>query len=227
MGPASRRKETLQAVLVVILAALILRQFVVAAYKIPSRSMENTLLVGDFLLVNKFIYGPRLPEWIGIPFTRESDWLIPTGWQVPENYRYRFPAIADPQAGDVVVFHYPLNPRIDYIKRCIVTGGHQVSVVDRDVFVDGQRMALPPTARFDDARDGLREDMAPVVVDSAHYFMMGDYRDASLDSRAWGFVPHRYVVGKPLMIYLSLNDDEDGRSFLEKIRWRRLGMVVR
>ena len=228
-NPANKRTETVQAVLIALLAALILRQFVVAAYKIPTGSMEDTLLVGDYLLVNKFIYGATSPDWIGLPFTRGSDWMIPTGWTIPEALHFRTPAVTAPTAGDVLVFKFPLNPRRDYIKRCMAIGGQLIEGRGRTVFVDGVPQPDPPTLKFTpDPLPGLTpQDFGPHRVREQHYFMMGDNRDNSSDSREWGEVPAANLVGKPLIVYLSLNEGDAPLNLFNMVRWERLGMVVK
>lgn len=242
MKPLNRRVETIQAILIAFFAALILRQFVIAAYKIPSSSMENTLLVGDFLLVNKFVYGPRLPEWVGIPFTRGLDLPFPTGFELPKYLRKRLPGLSEVKPNDVVVFQYPLNPSLEYIKRCIAVGGQRIEIRNKEVFVDGKRFPDPPGVKYIDEeilpRDagwystfdpelGSRDNFGPLTVEKDHYFMMGDNRDDSSDSRYWGLVPENLIEGKPLIIYLSLNGKMDDSGLLNHIRWNRLGMVIR
>lgn len=218
----------MQAILIAILAALILRQFVIAAYKIPTSSMEDTLLVGDFLLVNKFVYGAKGPDWIGIPFTQGSDWIIPTGFELPKSLQFRFPAMAEPKQNDIMVFQYPRNPTIDFIKRCIAAGGQMIEIHDKKVFVDNEPFPTPPTLKHIDPNIVWRRDnLQTITVDEGNYFMMGDNRDNSSDSRDWGFVPRENIIGKPLIIYLSLSKKDANPSILEKIRWNRLGMVVR
>ncbi len=225
MNPRTKRVETIQAVLIAVLAALILRQFVIAAYKIPTGSMEDTLLIGDFLLVNKFVYGAKSPEWIGIPFTQDKDWIIPTGFNVPKSLQFRLPAITRPQPYDIVVFKAPRAPNLDYIKRCIAVGGQMVRLDERDVLVDNKLFPRPPMIKFYD--NIRREQGNPILVEKDHYFMMGDNRDRSSDSREWGQVPHSNIVGKPLIIYLSLSDTAQGSGLFSNVRWERLGMVVR
>ncbi|GAB4370008.1 MAG: signal peptidase I [Calditrichia bacterium] len=232
MSPKTKQWESLQAILVAILAALILRQFVIAAYKIPTSSMEDTLLVGDFLLVNKFYYGAQTPNWIGIPFTR-------IGFDVPW---FRLPKIYEPRQDDIVVFRYPRDPHLEYIKRCVAVGGQTVTIKDKALFVDGKRFPDPPKLKYDDPRIfdrnsrfyptfrpglGSRDNFGPVTVPPGHYFMMGDNRDRSSDSREWGFVPDDNIVGKPLIIYLSWNSQIPSYRLFKKIRWNRLAMVIR
>lgn len=242
MNPVNKRIEAMQAILIAILAALILRQFVIAAYKIPTSSMEDTLLVGDFLLVNKFVYGATSPDWIGIPFTRWKDWGVPTGVELPAWLQFRLPALAEPVSGDVLVFRYPEDTRLDFIKRCIATSGQTVQITNKQVFVDGNPLPDPPGAKHIDdhvlPRDqheyltfradlGSRDNFGPLQVEPEQFFMMGDNRDNSSDSRQWGFVPRANLIGKPLIIYLSISPKLSDAGILDKIRWNRLGMVVR
>lgn len=232
MKVKNKRWESVRAILIAILAALILRQFVIAAYKIPTGSMEDTLLVGDFLLVNKFYYGAQTPAWIGIPFTK-------VGYEIPH---VRFPRIRAPRQNDIVVFRYPVDPRLDYIKRCVAVGGQTVEVINKALYVDGKRFPDPPKLKHVDPniysrnnpyyptfRPGLgsRDNFGPVTVPPNHYFMMGDNRDNSADSREWGFVPPDNIEGKPLIVYLSWNSHIPGFRLLHKVRWNRLGMVIR
>jgi len=230
LTPKMKKADTIKAILIALFAALILRQFVIAAYKIPTGSMENTLLIGDFLLVNKFVYGARTPDWIGIPWTR-------TGIEVPS---LSFPTITDPQPYDIVVFEYPKDPFLDYIKRCIAIGGQMVESKNKRVFTDGTPFPIPPQIKHMDRGifkqdyydeisfyQGNRDNFGPIAVPLGHYFMMGDNRDNSLDSRSWGFVPRKNIVGRPLIIYLSLDPAQPVHRVFSKIRWDRLGKVVR
>jgi len=232
LKPKNKNLETIQAILIAIFAALILRQFVIAAYKIPTSSMEDTLLVGDFLLVNKFVYGARTPDWIGIPFTR-------VGFDIPW---FRFPAITHPKQNDIVVFKYPRDPHLEYIKRCVAVGGQTVEVINKDLYVNGKRFPDPPHLKHIDpytySREqnyfgtfqrglGSRDNFGPYTIPDNYYFMMGDNRDNSSDSREWGPVPPDNVVGKPLIIYLSWDSEIPGYRILNKIRWNRLGSIIR
>ena len=238
MKPANKTKDLLSAIMIALFAALILRQFVIAAYKIPTGSMEKTLLVGDYLLVNKFVYGAKTPDWVGIPLTQGKNWSIPTGFNIPW---FRLPAITNPRQNDIMVFNYPNDPRIEYIKRCIATGGQTVEIKDKMVFVDDFKFPDPPKLVYaypniyvKEYREkgvyqglGNRDNFGPLQVPGNHYFALGDNRDNSLDSRYWGFVPPEQIGGKPLIIYLSTNQDEPLYNIFKKIRWERLGSVVR
>jgi signal peptidase I len=232
LKPEKKRWESVQALVIAVVAALVLRQFVIAAYKIPTSSMEDTLLVGDFLLVNKFVYGAQTPHWIGIPFTR-------VGFEVPW---IRFPEITKPMQNDIVVFRYPRDEHLEYIKRCVAVSEQTVELKNKSLFVDGIRFPDAPKLKYDDPRVfarnsryyptfrpglGSRDNFGPFVVPKGKYFMMGDNRDRSSDSREWGPAPSENIVGKPLIIYLSWNSHIPTYRLFRKIRWDRLAMVIR
>lgn len=239
-----KSSETFKAIFIALFAALVLRQFVIASYNVPTGSMKDTILVGDFMFVNKFIYGARTPRWLGIPFTD-------FGFEIPF---VRFPSIAEPKRTDIVVFDYPKDIKLDYIKRCVAVGEQTVEVKSGTLYVDNQpegkytllERRFDPEERFNVAYTNVtpakgfpytirhfvtsgfrRDDMPQRTVPANHFFMMGDNRDNSLDSRSWGYVPRRNVVGKPLMTWLSWNGMMPGYRFYDKIRWERLGMVIR
>lgn len=217
----SKTWEQIRSLFWALIFALILRQFVVANYTIPTPSMEDTLLVGDFLFVNKFIYGMRTPDWIGIPFTD-------IGFKVPH---YRFPALDRPETGDIIVFKYPLDPSKEYVKRVIATGGQTVEIKDNKVFVDGKLFPDPPGAKhiYSSLFDNLpiKKNFGPVTVPQDHFFVMGDNRDNSADSREWGFVPWENVVGKPLLIVFSVEKNVPWIRLDKKIRWSRFSRIIR
>jgi signal peptidase I len=233
-----RTRDFFEGLFVALIAALLIRQFVVQAYRIPTSSMENTLLVGDFLLVNKYVYGMRTPDWIGIPYTD-------LGFSIPW---VRIPGFKTPKQNDVVIFRYPLDQSLDYIKRCIATGGQTVEIIDKKVYVDGIRFPNPPHGKFlennimgkDEGRYifptfhnnayGSRDNFGPLKVPENSFFMMGDNRDRSSDSRAWGFVNYRHIVGEALIIYLSWEGNftlGDLFLFFNKVRFDRIADVIR
>jgi signal peptidase I len=232
-------REYAESLLVTVLLALFGTTFVVQAFKIPSQSMEPTLLVGDHLLVNKFIFGGR-GHWY--------DAVLP----------YR-----DVRRGDVIVFKFPFQDHPHYVKRVVGMPGDRVKIVEQQVYVNGQRLDEPyvyhdPVAPYDPflynfppaSPDELLSNMQPewaseisshvangeLVVPPGRYFAMGDNRDHSWDSRYWGFVDRDAIMGRPLVIYWSLESLEDSgqdRSFLsalfdglihlpERLRWRRM-----
>lgn len=241
-------RETTEAILVALIAAMFLRAFVVQAFRIPTGSMKDTLLVGDFLLVNKFIYGVRTPD--RIPLLEAK---IPGP--------FRLPAFKQPRNGDVVVFKYPPHPTrndevVDYIKRCVAVGGQTVEVRNGEVFIDGKpegkRVKLNRTfdseegryvnytkvitpygknyvIRHYDEHYLQPENFGPVTVPEGHYFMMGDNRDNSADSRTWGFLPAENVVGEALVIYFSWDKNSPAHFFnlLENVRWSRIANLIR
>ncbi|HID98068.1 MAG TPA: signal peptidase I [Thermodesulfobacteriaceae bacterium] len=191
-----------QAILIALALALFIRTFVVQAFKIPSGSMIETLLIGDHILVNKFAYGVKNPV------TRQI-WI----------------PVQDPGPGDVVVFIYPVDRNKDFIKRVIAVGGDTVEIVDKKVYVNGKRFPDPPGVQYTDSRiiPGSvqpRDNMGPVTVPAGHIFVMGDNRDQSYDSRFWGFVPLKDVKGKAFIIYWSWNSDKF------RPRLQRIGDII-
>jgi|ERR1700688_845124 len=197
---------SLQSLLGTVVIAVFVITFIVQAFQIPSPSMENTLLVGDYLLVNKLTYGGG-----GV-----GDYFMP--------YRRV-------QRGDIVVFHYPVNPAQHFVKRVIGVPGDRVRLVNKQVFVNGKALK-EPYVRFSRPLDDLfrdsfpRLDVAPgetpewwlllrklvedghLIVPQGHFFVMGDNRDNSYDSRYWGFVPQANIIGRPLVIYWSVRGAE-------------------
>ena len=176
-------REYAEAIAIAVVLALFIRTFVVQAFKIPSGSMKPTLLVGDHILVNKFIYG------IKIPFTDKT--LI---------------KLSRPQHGDVIVFKYPLDTKKDYIKRVIGLPGDRIELSEKQLIINGQ-IVDDPHAKY--SFNGNLRNFGPVAVPEDHLFVMGDNRDESSDSRVWGFVPISYLKGKAFLIYWSW----DSRKF--------------
>jgi len=202
-------REYVEAIIVAVLLALFVRTFVVQAFKIPSGSMLPTLQIGDHLLVTKFSYGVRLPITGTVLFSRPG-----------------------PVRGDVVVFRFPRDRSLDYIKRVIGIGGDTIEIRDKLVFVNGQKIADPHahyTSRdIMSAVGGPRDNFGPVKVPEGKIFLMGDNRDNSYDSRFWGFVDLPEVLGKALIIYWSWDVDKAlfSLSRYTSIRWDRLGDFV-
>jgi signal peptidase I len=189
----STAREYFESIVVAVILALFIRTFVVQAFKIPTGSMEENLLIGDHLLVNKFVYGPTA--------TPLEDRVLP---------------IDDISRGDVIVFKYPVEPDRDFIKRVIGLPGETVEVRERKVFINGASIDEPyvhyllpsSSSDFHEVTSyDVRERYGPVTVPAGHYFMMGDNRDNSQDSRYWGFLPRELVKGKALVIYWSYESD--------------------
>jgi len=202
-------REYVEAIVVAVLLALFVRTFIVQAFKIPSGSMLPTLQIGDHLLVNKFSYGVRVPALGKTMISRPG-----------------------PASGDVVVFRFPKNPDLDYIKRVVAVGGESIEVKNKQVLVNGKQVTSP-YAHFTSndmmsASGGPRDNFGPVTVPVGKIFVMGDNRDNSYDSRFWGFVDIREVRGKALLIYWSWDVEKPLFSLgrLTSIRWGRLGDLV-
>ncbi len=198
-------KEYLEPILIAVLIALFIRTFVVQAFKIPSSSMEPTLLVGDYLLVNKFIYGLR------IPFTNTKI------------FQYK-----KPQRGDIIVFIYPKDHSKDFIKRAIGTEGEKVQIIHNKIYIN-DRLIDDPWGHF--IRTGWLESLqgienfGPVVVPKDSLFVMGDNRDNSQDSRFWGYVDLNAVLGKAFIIYFSWNGNAE--NLFDVVRWSRITKLIR
>ena len=198
-------REYAEAIVIAILLALVIRTLIVQAFTIPSGSMMDTLLVGDYILVNKFLYGPELPL---------TD--------------YRLPALRSPHRGDIIVFKYPQDERRDFIKRIIGTPGDTVLVRGHTVFVNGRALVEPYTRKLESPLGdrgqptfcGYAYACEPTTVPADSYFVMGDNRDNSQDSRYWGFVRRDKIKGKAFLIYWSWDSD---RHWL---RWWRLGRYI-
>lgn len=209
----STAREYFESIVIAVILALFVRTYVVQAFKIPTGSMEPNLLVGDHLLVNKFVFAPAAS---GIERT-----LLP---------------MREVVRGDVVVFKFPEEPERDFIKRVIGLPGDTIEMRQRQLFVNGTQVQEPyanylfPTGEGDTDSYDVRARYGPVSVPPGHYFMMGDNRDNSQDSRYWGFLPAQYVKGRALTIYWSFEAPEPGQggplsaltSLFTGTRWSRL-----
>lgn len=221
--------EYARTIIIAFLLFVVLRTFVVEAFKIPTGSMENTLLVGDFLLVNKAVYGAE------IPFTGAH-----------------LPAIRHPRHGDVIVFKWPKDPSKNFVKRLIGLPGDTVEMRDGTVLLDGRPIPEHYVVHTDASTDPSGEEFAwqrdfmvkgaeasvgehpsrnnwgPLVVPDKNYFVLGDNRDNSYDSRYWGFVPESLVTGEPMLVYYSYERNaKSAYPWLTHIRWSRLGTRIR
>jgi len=203
------RKEWIEPILIAVVLVFFIKSFIIQNFKIPSSSMEDTLLVGDRLFASKFTYGIR------IPFTDVQ--LL---------------KIRDPKPGDIIVFKFPDDPSKDYIKRCIAVAGQTVEIKNKILFVDGIQQKNPPHSKFIDpsilpAHLGPRDNYPPTVVPEGCLFAMGDNRDNSYDSRFWNFVPYKNLKGKALFVYWSINPDAPMYDIIHKIRWNRMFNIIR
>jgi signal peptidase I len=195
-------REYAEAIVVAVVLALLIRAFLIQAFTIPSGSMMDTLLIGDYILVNKLLYGPE------IPFTD-----------------VHVPGFREPQRGDIIVFKYPADESRDFIKRIVAVSGEKVQVRDNRVYIDGTPLeeayvrpgSIPAVSS---SHCGYLYGCDPLMVPADSYFVMGDNRDNSQDSRYWGFVKREKIRGKAFVIYWSWNGD---RHWL---RWRRIGNLL-
>jgi signal peptidase I len=208
----SALRENVEVFIVAALLALFIRTFIVQAFKIPSGSMKETLQIGDHILVNKFIYGVKLP------FVMTT--IIP---------------VTEPKRGDIVVFKFPEDPKKDFIKRAVAVGGDTLEIINKQVYVNGKlqdnpfavftdKMIVPPCNELQKSMGFDRcnkDNYGPVTVPDGKLFVMGDNRDHSYDSRFWGFVDLKAVKGKAFMIYWSWDSDDTS------VRWRRIGHILR
>ncbi len=200
----SSLRENIEAVVIAIIIAMFIRTFIVQAFKIPSGSMLETLQIGDHILVNKFIYG------IKIPFT-DGNVLV---------------SIKDPKKGDIVVFKYPEDPSKDFIKRVVATGGDTLEIINKKLYVNdklvtSEEYAIHKSNKIYSAMVSSRDNLRKILVPENKLFVMGDNRDNSHDSRFWGFVDLKAIKGKAFIIYWSWNKSKFG------VRWNRIGDILR
>jgi signal peptidase I len=185
-------REYTEIIVLAVVLALFVRTFFIQAFKIPSESMEDTLLVGDFLFANKFLYGAK------IPFVN-----------------WRLPSVREPRQGDIIIFKYPGDHKLDYIKRCVAVEGQEVELRGEKLYVDGVLQ------NEDYAKYYHGSNFGPYKVPKDHIFMMGDNRDNSADSRVWGPLDKDLIAGKAMFIYFSWNASD------HSIRFSRIGDIIR
>jgi signal peptidase I len=210
-------REYFESIVITAIIALFATTFVVQAFKIPTGSMESNLLIGDHLLVNKFVYG------------------LHSAWGKILPYR-------DLKRGDVIVFKYPMSPETAYVKRLIGLPGEKVEMVGRTIYINGN--ALPETYTQYIDPSSTYAHFGPYQVPEGQFFAMGDNRDNSQDSRYWGFVPRDHIIGKALVIYWSFDTPRDEylqtsvsdrlkqftdvfMNFFTKTRWMRTFRIIR
>jgi len=213
MGTKGKTREYIEAFAVALLIALVVRTLVIQAFKIPSSSMENTLLVGDHIFVNKFIFGYH------IPFTKG-----------------RILQLTSPNRGDIIVFVFPEDKSKDFIKRVVGIPGDTVEVREKKLYVNGAPVEEKYVQYADGTMiDGLvrsRDTLPPVRVPPNKLFVMGDNRDRSYDSRFWGFVDMDAVIGKAMIIYFSVDWNKVVKwtevwKYPELVRWNRIGHILK
>lgn len=209
------------------LLLVVLQVGLVQAYNVPTGSMEGTIRAGDCLLADKVTLGPRTPQWIGIPMTH-------IGAHVPS---LKLPGLRRVERGDIVVVEVPVSERIPFVKRVVALGGDTVEIRDKQLFVNGMRKRDPEHLVHGDARTfppdavnpgippalGNRDNFGPFRIPDGMVFLMGDNRDFSLDSRFFGPVPERNIIGRARVVTVSIESDQPGRHPWERIRLSRFG----
>jgi len=196
-------REYAESIIIAILIALFIRAFIVQAFKIPSGSMEPTLLIGDHLLVNKFAYGIKLP-------------LIDKKVLV----------FNEPEREDIIVFIFPQDKTKDFIKRVVGVPGDTIEIRKKKIYINGKLWQDEHGVYRDSEVTSLvpRDNFGPVVVPPGHVMVMGDNRDRSYDSRFWGFVPIDQIKGKALILYWSWDKLSD--DLVHKVRFKRIGQLI-
>ena len=202
----SQLRETIEAIVVAFAIAIVIRTFVIQAFKIPSGSMIPTLQIGDHILVNKFLLGTP----VDVPFTNI--------------HLFRMPGLRKPQRGDIIVFKYPEDPTRDFIKRVIGIEGDVIESHDKTLSVNSRKLMESYAQHVDSfikpADMDKRDNFGPITVPKDSVFVMGDNRDQSYDSRFWGFVDLSMVKGKAIIIYWSWDSDKTW------VRFNRIGRLI-
>lgn len=221
-------REWTKSLLIALLLFTLIRTFLVEAFRIPTRSMENTLLAGDFLLVNKVAYGAQVPG--------TDD---------------RLPGLEQPERGDVIVFRPPHQPDRHYVKRIVGMPGDTLAMIDKALYLNGEPLSEPYVSHSDPDPLGdysapamlwqrgylvrvveersyhpTRDNWGPLVVPPDRFFVLGDNRDDSEDSRFWGFVDAAAVTGRPLLVYFSFEPAVGSLAYLTQVRWGRIGGMI-
>ncbi len=194
--------EYTEAIITALILALLIRAYIIQAFKIPSGSMIPTLVIGDHILVNKFLYGTKIPfsETMVLEFTK-------------------------PEKGDIIVFKYPEDPARDFIKRVVAVEGDVVESKNKAIYVNGKQTSEPYTQHTDNSIRPMgiepRDNFGPLIVPRNKFFVMGDNRDQSYDSRYWGYVDRKDIKGKALILYWSWDSKNNW------VRFARIGRLVK
>ncbi|MBU1625763.1 signal peptidase I [bacterium] len=203
-------REGIEIIIFAVILALFIRTYVVQAFKIPTGSMERTLLIGDHILVNKFVFSP-----------------------VPSFLKFILP-VREPKRGDITVFKFPEDMSKDFVKRMIGMPNENIHIRNKKVFVNDERIEYPGKERF--FRNTPWDNYGPVTIPPNNYFMMGDNRDNSHDSRGWGFLDRNLIKGRVLFVYFSVTQNWEMKAYegkktflkslLNRIRWSRFLKMI-
>jgi signal peptidase I len=207
-------RDLVEIIIFAVVLALFIRTYVIQAFKIPTGSMESTLMIGDHILVNKFIYSP-----------------------VPKFLRFLFP-VKEPERGEIIVFKYPLDMTRDFVKRLIGLENETIKVEDKKVFINGQRIEFKGKEQYVVPFTIPDLDFyGPTTIPKGNFFMMGDNRDRSSDSRKWGFLDRNLIKGRVIFVYFSLKNDwkdvtyEGEKTFFKSlinwVRWERFFRIIK
>ncbi len=212
-------REYAEAIVIALVLALTIRVFLVQAFKIPSGSMIPSLQIGDHILVNKLAYGLQIPQDCEF----EAALLPVTCYSSSMLFEFE-----KPERGDIIVFRYPEDEHKDFIKRIIGLPGDTIHIRKKIVYINGEPFRDEPfTQRVDpgviDGRINPRDNLGPITVPPNSYFVMGDNRDQSLDSRFWGYVQEHKIKGRAFLVYWSWHGQG---SLMEWVRWNRIGKVI-
>jgi signal peptidase I len=212
-------------------ALLLILQFgLVQAYQVPTGSMETTIMAGDFLLADKLTLGPRTPHWIGVPTTR-------IGVHLPA---WKLPGLRHARRGDIVVVETPEDPKIPFVKRVVALGGDTVEIRDKQLLVNGRPEENAGHAIHRDPRTfarhvvhsgisaslGNRDNYGPIRVPEGQVFLMGDNRDNSADSRFFGPVPEKNIIGRARLVTMSYDVEHPGLALRDRVRLNRVGTIL-
>lgn len=212
-------REYLEAIIIAVILAFTIRVFIVQAFKIPSGSMIPSLQVGDHILVNKLAYGLQIPRDCELEIA-----LLPVTCYASD----RLLEFEKPGRGDIIVFRYPEDEHKDFIKRIIGVPGDVIHIRDKVVHINGEPFDDQPFTQYVDpgmldGRQTPRDNFGPVTVPPDSYFVLGDNRDQSLDSRFWGYVQEHKIKGRAFLIYWSWYGQG---SLMEWVRWDRIGKII-
>jgi signal peptidase I len=229
-APSPSLSRSLREILVILSVLLVFQTGIVQAFNVPTGSMEDTVLPGDFVVADKITLGARTPHWFGIPGTH-------LGTHLPA---FKLPGLREVERGDIVVVEVPVDRQTPYLKRVVALGGDRVEVRNKRLLINGEAVEEPSTLQHEDRRvfparlvqretyEGLgnRDNFGPFVVPTGFVFLMGDNRDYSFDSRFFGPVPEDNIIGRARVVSMSVDLQDHGIPLWRRIRWDRIGKIL-